>query len=275
MIEDLRVVEFDPLTDDDLLRGWVDAGLESAREEFGDRHTVYSLEEVRERSRSATDRRFVMLAAVLDGEVVGEANLHLPLKDNLHFTYQTGDNHSLTIDTTGNGNKVLASNWKGEKFGGQFGSSQTAQVKQNGNGNSVNFNQEGMNQVAKLEQKGNRNTMETNQVDGNNELYFEQNGSDNLLIAAQRDGGNYAEGLSAGNGNVINLDQSGQGNQSYTYQLYGSGNTANITQTDVANVAYVTQGGTGNLATVTQSNMNQNAAITQYGSTNTAIVTQQ
>jgi GNAT superfamily N-acetyltransferase len=86
VIEDLRVVEFDPLTDDDLLRGWVDAGLESAREEFGDRHTVYSLEEVRERSRSATDRRFVMLAAVLDGEVVGEANLHLPLKDNLHFT---------------------------------------------------------------------------------------------------------------------------------------------------------------------------------------------
>lgn len=86
MIEGLRVVEFDPLSDDELLRGWVDAGLESAREEFGDRHTVYSVEEVRERSRTVTDRRFVMLAAVLDGEVVGEANLQLPLKDNLHFT---------------------------------------------------------------------------------------------------------------------------------------------------------------------------------------------
>jgi GNAT superfamily N-acetyltransferase len=85
VIEGLRVVEFDPLTDDDLLHGWVDAGLESAREEFGDRHTVYSLEEVRERSRTVSDRRFVMLAALLDGEVVAEANLHLPLKDNLHF----------------------------------------------------------------------------------------------------------------------------------------------------------------------------------------------
>lgn len=86
MTDSLRVVEFDPLTDDDLLRGWVEAGLESARDEFGDRHTVYSLEEVRERSRTVTDRRFVMLAAVVDGEVVGEANLHLPLKDNLHFS---------------------------------------------------------------------------------------------------------------------------------------------------------------------------------------------
>lgn len=85
MSDGVRVVELDPLTDDALLRGWVEAGLDSARQEFGDRHTVYSLEEVRERSRTATDRRFVMLAAVVDGVVVGEANLHLPLRDNRHF----------------------------------------------------------------------------------------------------------------------------------------------------------------------------------------------
>ncbi len=85
-VPDLHVVEFDPLTDERLLRGWVEAGLDSARHEFGDRHTVYSLEEVRERSRTVTDRRFVMLAAVVGDEVVGEANLHLPIKDNVHFT---------------------------------------------------------------------------------------------------------------------------------------------------------------------------------------------
>ncbi len=79
----MRLVEFDALTDDDLLAGWVEAGMESAREEFGDRHTAYSAVEVRERNRTSTDRRFVMLAAVSDNQVVGEANLHLPVKDNL------------------------------------------------------------------------------------------------------------------------------------------------------------------------------------------------
>src|SRR5690606_1779960 len=55
--------------------------------------------------------------------------------DNLHFTYQTGDNHSLSITTTGNGNKIMASNWKGEKPGGQFGSGQRAEINQTGTGN--------------------------------------------------------------------------------------------------------------------------------------------
>lgn len=80
---DVEIVQFDALTDDALLKGWVAAGMAAARHEFGDRHTVYSFDEVRERNRTATDRRFVMLAAVRGQEVLGEGNLQLTLKDNL------------------------------------------------------------------------------------------------------------------------------------------------------------------------------------------------
>jgi hypothetical protein len=54
-MRDLRIVEFDPLAEDDAsqarLAGWVSAAMESAAAEFGDRHTVYSLDEVREMQR--------------------------------------------------------------------------------------------------------------------------------------------------------------------------------------------------------------------------------
>src|SRR6185312_5416339 len=69
----------------ELLAGWVAAGTESARAEFGDRHTVYTVEEVRERQRQVTDRRIELLAAVRGGEVVAEGALHLPQLDNRHF----------------------------------------------------------------------------------------------------------------------------------------------------------------------------------------------
>ncbi len=82
---DLRIVQLDPLTDDALLAGWVDAGMDSARAELGDRHTQYSVDEVRERSRTTTDRRFVLLAALVGDAVVAEGNLHLPVLDNLHL----------------------------------------------------------------------------------------------------------------------------------------------------------------------------------------------
>jgi GNAT superfamily N-acetyltransferase len=92
---DLRIVEIDALAHDDasvaLLEGWVGVGLASASLEFGDRHTVYSVEEVRERQRAATTRRVVLLAALAPAEdgtgerVVAEGALHLPLLDNTHF----------------------------------------------------------------------------------------------------------------------------------------------------------------------------------------------
>ena len=92
---DLRIVEIDALAEDDasaaLLEGWVAAGMASASAEFGDRHTVYSVDEVRERQRSVTTRRVVLLAGLApaaDGsgeQVVAEAAVHLPLLDNTHF----------------------------------------------------------------------------------------------------------------------------------------------------------------------------------------------
>ncbi len=82
---DVRIVQLDPLIDDALLAGWVDAGMDSARHELGDRHTQYSADEVRERSRTMTDRRFVLLAALVGDEVVAEGNVHLPVLDNLHL----------------------------------------------------------------------------------------------------------------------------------------------------------------------------------------------
>ncbi len=86
LVDELKIVDVDPLTDDRLLAGWVAAGMDSARAEFGERHTMYSAAEVRERSRTVTDRRFLLLAVLAGDEVVAEGNLHLPVKDNLHFT---------------------------------------------------------------------------------------------------------------------------------------------------------------------------------------------
>ena len=82
---DVRMVQLDPLTDDTLLAGWVDAGMDSARHELGDRHARYSADEVRERSRTMTDRRFVLFAALVGDQVVAEGNVHLPVLDNLHL----------------------------------------------------------------------------------------------------------------------------------------------------------------------------------------------
>ena len=82
---DVRIVPLDPLTDDAQLAGWVDAGMDSARHELGERHTQYTATEGRERSRTMTDRRFVLLAALVGDLVVAEGNVHLPVLDNLHL----------------------------------------------------------------------------------------------------------------------------------------------------------------------------------------------
>ena len=82
---DVRMVQLDPLTDDTLLAGWVDAGMDSARHELGDRHTQYTATEVRERSRTMTDHRFVLFAALVGDQVVAEGNVHLPVLDNPHL----------------------------------------------------------------------------------------------------------------------------------------------------------------------------------------------
>jgi GNAT superfamily N-acetyltransferase len=84
---DLQLVELDPLTDDALLDAWVAVGVEASRAEFGDRHTRYSAQEVRERQREVTDRRIELLAARVGDDVVGQATLHLPIKDNLRFSH--------------------------------------------------------------------------------------------------------------------------------------------------------------------------------------------
>jgi GNAT superfamily N-acetyltransferase len=84
-VTDLTIVQLDPLADDELLPAWVDAATESARAEFGDRHTAFSVHEVRERSRLVTERRYELLAALRGDEVVGEATLVLPVRDNTHF----------------------------------------------------------------------------------------------------------------------------------------------------------------------------------------------
>ena len=85
---------------------------------------------------------------------------------------------------------------------------------------------------------------------------------------------NAQSGKLMGIGVELAIDQSGYANQSYTNQLYGSGNEATIKQTDSINVAYVTQGGQGNKAYVDQSGIAQTATITQLGSANLATVTQ-
>ncbi|MGN6300069.1 MAG: GNAT family N-acetyltransferase [Angustibacter sp.] len=87
MTDSLQILDLDPLTDDALLDAWVAVGVEASRAEFGDRQTRYSAQEIRERQREVTDRRIELLAARVGDAVVGQATLHLPLKDNLHFSH--------------------------------------------------------------------------------------------------------------------------------------------------------------------------------------------
>ena len=84
-MDDVRIASVDVLADDGLLDQWVEAGMASARHEFGERHTVYSADEVRARQREVTDRRIVLVAADLDGQVLGEGTLQAALRDNLHL----------------------------------------------------------------------------------------------------------------------------------------------------------------------------------------------
>ena len=84
-MDDVRIVSVDPLADEGLLDHWLDASVASARHEFGEHHVVYSADEVRARQREVTDRRIVFVAAVEDGQMLGEGNLQASLRDNLHL----------------------------------------------------------------------------------------------------------------------------------------------------------------------------------------------
>lgn len=80
---DLRIADVDPLAGESL-QAWIDARQDSARAEFGDRHTGWTATEVRARLREAASHRMELIAAQLGEDVVAAATVHLPVKDNLH-----------------------------------------------------------------------------------------------------------------------------------------------------------------------------------------------
>ncbi|HEX8498417.1 MAG TPA: GNAT family N-acetyltransferase [Actinomycetales bacterium] len=81
-MSDLELVPVDPTTDDELLGRWVEAQTAVSEHAFGDRHTAYSLAEVRTQLRLTTDYAVELVAAVRDGVVVGAGRVDLPLRDN-------------------------------------------------------------------------------------------------------------------------------------------------------------------------------------------------
>jgi GNAT superfamily N-acetyltransferase len=86
---DVQIVEVDPAADDGRLEQAVEVAMVSGRAAFGDRHTVYSADEVRAKHRELTAADMRVLVALVDGEPVGEAMLDLPLRDNPHFATAT------------------------------------------------------------------------------------------------------------------------------------------------------------------------------------------
>jgi GNAT superfamily N-acetyltransferase len=82
---DVQIIEVDPAADDGRLEQSVEAAVVSGRAAFGDRHTVYSADEVRAKHRELTASDMRVLVAVANGEPIGEAMLDLPLRDNSHF----------------------------------------------------------------------------------------------------------------------------------------------------------------------------------------------
>lgn len=84
-VRGLRLVPVDVLGGDDLLGACLDVALEHARQIHGKFHTQASLQEVQAKHRTSTDHRRFVVAAILDGEVVGTTCLAVPLLDNLHL----------------------------------------------------------------------------------------------------------------------------------------------------------------------------------------------
>ena len=78
-VDDVRIVTVDVLTDDVVLDQWVEAAADSGRHEFGDRDTAFSADELRAAQLLTTGAHIERLAAVIDGVLVAQATLHLPL----------------------------------------------------------------------------------------------------------------------------------------------------------------------------------------------------
>jgi GNAT superfamily N-acetyltransferase len=80
MVDIVEVRGLDPARDE-LFRAWAGVFEASDRAEFGDDHTSWTVEQLRELER-ATDKRRHAWAAVEGGTVVGAVGLVLPLRDN-------------------------------------------------------------------------------------------------------------------------------------------------------------------------------------------------
>lgn len=82
----LEIVPVDPFdtAHDELFREWVEAAEAASRAAYGERHTAWSLDEMRAAFRDQKDQRRVAFAGVLDGAVVGHLNVAIRLTDNTH-----------------------------------------------------------------------------------------------------------------------------------------------------------------------------------------------
>ncbi len=69
---------------DDVFRGWLDVAEAAGRAEYGDRHTSYSVDEMRAAFRDQQDKRRIACAGLADGAVVGHLEVTHPLSDNTH-----------------------------------------------------------------------------------------------------------------------------------------------------------------------------------------------
>ena len=81
-MSDIDLVTIDPTADDELLERWVQAQTDVGEHTFGDRHTSYSVAEVRAALRLTRNHDVELVAAVRDGAVVGAGRLDMPLRDN-------------------------------------------------------------------------------------------------------------------------------------------------------------------------------------------------
>lgn len=84
-VDDVRIVTVDALADDGVLEAWREVEVASVREQFGDRHTVMSVEEMRGRAREETDHAVTRFGAVHGMEMVGQGWVAMPLRDNPRF----------------------------------------------------------------------------------------------------------------------------------------------------------------------------------------------
>jgi GNAT superfamily N-acetyltransferase len=82
-VEIVPVDPFDP-AHRDLFEAWVGVGEAASRAEYGTHTAAWSADELRASYGLQDDERRRAWAGVLDGEVVGQLEIHLPVHDNTH-----------------------------------------------------------------------------------------------------------------------------------------------------------------------------------------------